>query len=269
MICLDSNNSPKPIGLESPLKHFIKAGYNIILPEIQTKRNGYSATLYYILSGNLDINVNGQVYKCKENSIIHLSKDDSVTIYNPSQREKAELYYLLFDLSDGITMDSVSTERVTDDKDGEMYRLCKNIYKAYLAEGVGYNLKIVSDFVGLLYMLKAKGISTEENVDYKLSKAVSYIKMNYYKNLSVEALADISGYSVSHFRRLFVNAYGVSPQEYMLNFRIGKAKELLLEEKDKSIEEIAEILGMCNASYFCRLFKEKTGVSPHKYKTRS
>ena len=87
-----------------------------------------------------------------------------------------------------------------------------------------------------------------------------------YIPAKAEKLAEISGYSVSHFRRLFVDAYGMSPQEYMLNYKIRKAKELLAEEKDKSLDEIAELLGMCNASYLCRIFKEKTGLSPYKYK---
>ena len=200
------------IGLSStdfPLENFIKAGYNTILPRNATKRTGYSSTMYYIISGQLKITVNGALYQCDKNSIIHLYKDDAVTIHNPSHTQKAEIYYLLFELKEGITMDSMNVERVTYDTDGKMYTFCNNIYKAYLSESIGYKLKIASDFLGLLYMLVTKGNTKEENVNYKLAKAVSHIKMNYYKNLSVEELSEISGYSVSHFRRLLLNHSGM------------------------------------------------------------
>ncbi len=251
-----------------PLERFIKAGYNTISPLALSKRNGYSQTIYYIISGELDVEIDGKIYNCKENSIIHLSKDEKVVIHNLSPTKKATLYYLLFDLKSGFSMEHLGVDRVIADSDGELIKLCKDIYKTYLSECAAFKIKCFIEFSKLLYELITCKLNAVENfnINFKLNKALQFIRMNYYKNISVENLAEISGYSVSHFRRLFVDAYGMSPQEYMLNYKIRKAKELLAEEKDKSIDEIAELLGMCNASYLCRIFKEKTGLSPYKYK---
>ena len=133
---MDEKNTMELSSFDFPLKNFIKAGYNTILPQNETKRTGYSNTMYYIISGQLKITVNGTSYRCDKNSIIHLYRDDEVTIHNPSATQKAEIYYLLFELKEGITMDSLAVERVTYDTDGQIYNLCKNIYKAYLSESI-------------------------------------------------------------------------------------------------------------------------------------
>lgn len=253
--------------LEFPLERFIKAGYNTIQPNANNKRNGYSDTMYYIISGELDVEIDGHIFNCKENSIIHLSKEDKAILINPSKNKKTALYYMLFDLKKGITMKDMCPERVISDVSEKIRILCKQIYKTHLSEGMAYKLKVTYEFSELLYEFITHKFKQEEkfSVNYKLSKAVQHIRMNYYKNISVEELAEISGYSVSHFRKLFVSTYGVSPQEYMINYKIRKAKEMLMEDEGKSMDEIAELLGMCNASYFCRIFKKKVGITPYKY----
>ena len=265
---MNYNHTTELSNMDFPVERFIKAGYNTISSLTSSKRNGYSETIYYVISGELEVEVDGRLYSCKENSIIHLSKDENVVINNPSPTKKASLYYILFDLKQGFSMNMLGVERVINDTNGKLFSLCRDIYKTHLSEGVAYKVKTFGEFSRLLYELITYKLNTEESfsINFKLNKSLQYIRMNYYKNLSVEELAEISGYSVSHFRRLFVDAYGMSPQEYMLNYKIRKAKELLAEEKDKSLDEIAELLGMCNASYLCRIFKKKTGLSPYKYK---
>lgn len=102
----------------------------------------------------------------------------------------------------------------------------------------------------------------------EIDRAVVYIKKNYARNVTVSELAALTGYSVSHFRRLFVKKYGVSPRKFLYNYKVQKAKELLVEEPEKSVEEIAELLGMYNAAHFCKMFKKKTGWSPREYKEK-
>lgn len=100
----------------------------------------------------------------------------------------------------------------------------------------------------------------------EMDQAVQYIKSNFDKNITVVELAQMTGYSVSHFRRLFVKNYGMPPQEYIFQYKVQKAKALLVGEPEKSVEEIAELLGMYNAAHFCKMFKKKTGYSPGEYR---
>ena len=101
-----------------------------------------------------------------------------------------------------------------------------------------------------------------------LETAVQYIKSHFDKSITVVELAQMTGYSVSHFRRLFVKYYGIPPQEYIFQNKVQKAKELLIEYPEKSVEEIAELLGMYNAAHLCKMFKKKAGYSPGEYREK-
>ena len=79
-------------------------------------------------------------------------------------------------------------------------------------------------------------------------------------------LCRMTGYSESHLRRLFVKNFGMSPQNYIVEKRIDMAKEMLLDIPEKTVDEIADLLGISSTSYFCKLFRSKTGMSPMEYK---
>ena len=254
--------------MKFPIDRLINVGYNSYLPSWKMNRSGNKSSLYYILSGTLKFTINNIDYICKENSIFYLTKEENALISNPSMTQKCDLYYITFDFKDNITFKNLYVERPLKALDNKFFNLFKQIHKTHLAEGVAYKIKEFYEFSQLIYELITYKLYTDETFkeDLKISKAVEYMKINYYKNVTVEELSKITGYSVSHFRRLFVKAYGISPQEYMLNYKILKAKEFLLNEQDKTIEEISNLLGFCNPSYFCKLFKNKTGISPYKFK---
>ena len=254
--------------LENPVKEYHKAGYYSHAPQWKWNRKATGCTIYYIISGSVKVSLYNEEFVCKENDVFYLSQDEEAVLENMSDSEKLSLYYVIFEFVEGKSFKSLGVERVVADNEQKFFHLIRTLYKTRLAEGVAYKIKEYSEFLKLFYELITVGVNTDESlkVDIKLGKSVQYMKMNFYKSVTVEKLAEISGYSVSHFRRLFVSTYGVSPQEYLLNYRISKAKELLIDEEDKSIDEIADFLGMCNSSYFCKMFKKKTGMSPHKYK---
>ncbi len=74
--------------------------------------------------------------------------------------------------------------------------------------------------------------------------------------------------SVSWFARVFKRHTGTSPQQYLINVRINKAKELLVSST-YNISKIAEIVGYYNPLYFSRVFKKHTGCSPSEYRIRN
>lgn len=105
--------------------------------------------------------------------------------------------------------------------------------------------------------------------NYKLLSAVEYININYYKKITPHYLSQISGYSPAHLRRLFIKNFGVPPMEYILNKRVNVTKEMLLDAPEKTIDEVADLVGFCSASYLCKIFKKQTGISPAEYKKRN
>lgn len=95
----------------------------------------------------------------------------------------------------------------------------------------------------------------------KIEKARSYIQEHFREEISIRSLADSLDMSVSYFRRLFHDAYGYSPMQYITNLRIENARDLLLSG-EVNVTEAAELSGFDDIYYFSTLFKRKTGTSP-------
>ena len=67
------------------------------------------------------------------------------------------------------------------------------------------------------------------------------------------------------YTRLFHRQTGLSPQQYLTDIRINKARELLATT-NYNVSEVADLTGYPNPLYFSRIFKKHTGVSPSRYK---
>lgn len=108
-----------------------------------------------------------------------------------------------------------------------------------------------------------------EYKDYKcISRAIEYITDNYLGKISLLDLASETHYSPYHFLRLFKQHTGKTPFEFLLDVKIEKAK-ILLKHSDQTISETCYQSGFSSNSYFCQVFKKKTGISPSQYKANT
>lgn len=98
-----------------------------------------------------------------------------------------------------------------------------------------------------------------------ISEILTYINMNYNKKITINELVLKSGYSRSRFFKLFSSAVNTTPIAYQQDIRLNNACELL-STADYSISEIAFCCGFDDPLYFSRVFKNRYGVSPGKYR---
>ena len=98
----------------------------------------------------------------------------------------------------------------------------------------------------------------------KLKPVLEYINNNYADNISTSTLAEIMSFNETYFCRLFKNAIGTNPINYLNFVRICKAEQLLNE--DISLSEIVEKTGFSSLSYFNRIFKKFNYYSPIEYR---
>ncbi len=95
---------------------------------------------------------------------------------------------------------------------------------------------------------------------------VDYINEHYREDITLDKLCEAAGgLSEQYLCRLFRQNVGMRPIEYLLKKRIGIARSYL-EKTDLSINDIAQLVGFNNASYFYRNFKKFTGTSPLSYR---
>lgn len=95
--------------------------------------------------------------------------------------------------------------------------------------------------------------------------AIYYMEQHYQENPSLETVALLSGYSASHFSRLFHTQLGKTYSEYLTRIRIRHAQDLLLNTK-KSVTEIALETGYLHTGNLSEQFKQQTGMTPLQYR---
>lgn len=97
-----------------------------------------------------------------------------------------------------------------------------------------------------------------------IKKAISFIEDNYKNDITLLDIAKYVNLSPYHFSRLFKEQTNYTPHQFLLNYRINYAKNLLYNS-DLSIVEIAYRCGFNSDSHFVTTFKKHTGFSPKKY----
>jgi len=98
-----------------------------------------------------------------------------------------------------------------------------------------------------------------------LQPAIEHIEKHYHDpSLTNEQLALLCGVSTVYFRKMFASVYGIPPIKYLQNFRIEKAKSILMSDYD-SIGQVAESVGYSSIYHFSKMFKQHSGISPSKY----
>ena len=100
-----------------------------------------------------------------------------------------------------------------------------------------------------------------------VEKAIAYLQSNYGDpNISAQYLADKYHITPWYYGRLFHEKCGCTFPDYLAALRIERARELLLERENLSIQEICELVGYSNASYFTTSFKKKYGMTPGQFR---
>ncbi|HEX7410720.1 MAG TPA: AraC family transcriptional regulator [Bacteroidales bacterium] len=102
----------------------------------------------------------------------------------------------------------------------------------------------------------------------RIGKAFDFIEHNFQHNIYIHELAELGFMSVRNFQRIFKEATGLSPNDYLLELRIQHASKLLTET-DSAIYDVSGQVGITDWFYFSRAFKRKFGVSPLKYRKQS
>ena len=117
---------------------------------------------------------------------------------------------------------------------------------------------------GTGYAERRRPRGSEHSPEYYVEKALGFIRYNY-ASMRVSDLMAYIGFSRSYFTTLFTKQVGISPQEYLLRYRIEQACRLL-QETDHPVQEIASQTGFPDPLHFPRSFNKHTGASPTAFR---
>ena len=97
-----------------------------------------------------------------------------------------------------------------------------------------------------------------------LAAAISYVEAQFRTKVTSAKAASLCGLSAFQFSRVFKETYAITFQEYLLRFRIREACRLL-KNPAAQVADVAHLVGFNDPSYFCRIFKRYTAVSPSHF----
>jgi YesN/AraC family two-component response regulator len=141
----------------------------------------------------------------------------------------------------------------------DMQRLNRGV-AAVLAKGVFTTQETLAHIESALARSKRLGSETQRLV----RKVMAYIHEHYPEPISREELAAYTGVSERHLNRCFLQETGMAPIAYLNRYRIQQAK-CLLKENDRSITDVMGATGFSDSSYFTRVFRRETGLSPSEF----
>lgn len=144
------------------------------------------------------------------------------------------------------------------------------LFKLFDEENFGFQRLasgVCMQLMAELYNIKQGGNNIQD-LQSMVSKAKALMYQNITKTIDLENIADLLGVSYSKFRIDFKTQTGISPLQYFLLLKIEKSKQLLLNS-NKNLKEIAYELGFESDYYFNRLFKQKTGLAPGKFRKQN
>lgn len=230
---------------------------------------------FYMIDGQMQCTV-------KDNTFIVLKDDFFVVPKNQSHALKAShnVLYLTIHLNHTIAGTysepelircSTDFSRKETSENQKTRRLLRKIMNLYLSEDKIDGLLLQSAYYELLYHLayfytdrKASHSSEEESRKNQIQK---FIEDNYFCPVKLADLAQAMHFSTVYMSRHFKKLFGINFFDYLNQFRLKQAQEMLVQNMNQSVAQIAMDCGFPNLTSFYKSFNQLTGTSPAKYRS--
>jgi AraC-like DNA-binding protein/DNA-binding response OmpR family regulator len=98
-----------------------------------------------------------------------------------------------------------------------------------------------------------------------VKRAIAYIQQNHARPLARWEIAEAVGVSEDYLSRVFSRELGLTPWDYLNRYRVTRAKELL-HSPENTVGSVAQKVGFKDQTYFSRVFRKVTGLSPQAYR---
>lgn len=158
----------------------------------------------------------------------------------------------------------------------EIHRLLAHMRDEYFSSAEFYELSIYSDIYKMFVLLgqdhlkktdafAGLNLITKKEYLHRFNSVLNYINEYFCEDLTLEMVAEHSGFSKFHFSRLFKKYTGTTFYDYLIYKRL-QAAEQMLAEADLSVTEVALRTGFSSISTFNRTFKRKKNCTPREYR---
>lgn len=231
--------------------------------------------LHFVLSGSGKLEANGKLYHISKEDIFLIPKNVPVQ-YFADEEDPWEYIWVTFDGT--LSKKYLNYAGISADNPVITSSIPVKVYLPIIQKILDTNeLTFANELkrVGYLFemisiLIEAQSASRRENNQYDYSGdtyveyAVSIIKHNY-DHIKINDIAQYIGINRSYLTSIFKKKMNVSPQEYLVSYRLKRGAELL-RTTSLSIQDISVSVGYDNPLTFSKMFKQTYGLSPKNYR---
>lgn len=229
--------------------------------------------------GEADFYINGKLYRLKKGDVL-IVPPYSIHRAETSPEKRTSYNCICFDLSllwdkdlvSGLTNHSQTVKHFISKCDPASNIIYECIEKGCVAcetQKSGWEMEAIGNMSLIFSLLKSKGY-VSDIVSQKAQKnfaqrVMDYISDNFSDKITSTTVADALYMNNSYFCRLFKKTFGCCFSDYLLAYRLEKAKNFLVST-NLAITEISFKFGFNSCSYFGKAFKERFLISPLSYR---
>ena len=240
--------------------------------------------IHYITSGTIEFMLGENVYELKKDDIVFINTRQLHQTRALSDDAKYYSYVfplnlLSFQMADITQLQVLNPllngklgfpSLLRKDEDGYSYIAEKLLEITSLDQGKPdyYELQIKIDLLEIIAFFSMHNKFIPYTASHKediCKKILDYIKMHYSEKIIIADISSYVGLSPNYFSAFFSDRFKQNFCEFLIQFRVEQACVLLLST-NMSVTEISLSVGFDNPSYFIRKFRERTGVTPAKYR---
>lgn len=235
----------------------------------------YSVEIALVYRGKTEVKVDNNPVSYASDTDVILIFPNQIHAFTTQQKEDHTLFIVdptLFPEYSAVFSESLPETNIIKGalKDKELLSIAENIRNLYKDKNNPYRSATLRGyflaFIGKLFgMVKFKKVSTNDM--HAIGFVMNYCAVNYQKNLSLDLLEKELHISKYHISRIMNKNLQMNFNDYVNSIRISNACRYI-DEGDKTVAEISELVGFNTVRTFNRAFLKHMGISPREYKNK-
>ena len=213
--------------------------------------------LTMVFEGALEYRINGRLVRVKEGAVILLPPGTK----RERLRTAGKTTYVSFNF---ICEESLELPTLIEDAVSKEIRMMVYALNEIERDRDAYSRTAFEDMTSAIINVIRAHV-TRSGYSELTENILAYIHENYKRTLPLRKIAAAMNYSAPYCDQVFKRDIGVSIVHYLIDYRIAKVKEYLIENVI-SLKEIAEQTGFGECNYLSRQFRQRTGISPLRFR---